>query len=472
MATLDGFIKYSRQSANAESPNDRISHFNEFYTPYTEQTLTQQTARCMDCGVPFCHYKCPLENNIPDFNQAAHEGRWEDAYTILTKTNPFPEFTGRICPAPCEQGCVLGINSEAVTIEEIEKTIAEKAFELSYVKAKKPTKYNGKKIAIIGSGPAGLSAAHYLNQAGYTITVYEKDKKLGGLLRYGIPDFKLEKKYIERRIQILIKEGIHFITETEVGKDIEFDMLEKNYDAIILAIGAQKPRSYDIESKNIIGVHYAMEYLTQANRIVSKEQKLSKINVKGKHVVVIGGGDTGSDCIGTANREGALSITQLDYHNKPPLIRSEKTPWPMDAVVYQESTSHQEGCNRIFKSFATHLNTEKNQLVSISISEVEIKNDVNGTKTKQKIPNTSRTIPCDILFIAIGFTGPKIHPSLKKIDFKRVSFNSKEYVTNDSKYYLLGDARIGQSLVVNALAEGRNIVNEIDRKLNLDRADL
>lgn len=464
MATkTDGFLKYKRETAQAEAPSDRVKHFGEFYKPFEPKVEKEQAARCMDCGVPFCHFKCPLENNIPDFNKAAFEERWEDAYTILQKTNPFPEFTGRICPAPCEDGCVLGINNDAVTIEEIEKTIAEKAFDNGYVQPVKPESYNGVKIAVIGSGPAGLAAAHFLNGYGFTVTVFEKDAEAGGLLRYGIPDFKLEKKFVERRVAVLKEAGVNFSMSTEIGKDITLDELESQFDSIILSVGAQEHRKYDEDISAINGVHYAMDYLTEANKFVSGEITTRAIDVKDKHVIVIGGGDTGSDCIGTANRDGATSITQLDYHERPPVKRSDKTPWPMDAHKYTESTSHKEGCNRIFKSYAKEFHVDQdNTLHSVTITEVMIGRDAKGNRVKEIVPNTTLTLPCDALFIAIGFTGPANAAYFtEKISFTRKPFSLKDYAANNPKYFIAGDARTGQSLVVNAIAEGREAARQI-----------
>ncbi|MCO6174358.1 glutamate synthase subunit beta [Flavobacterium sp. NRK F10] len=458
---MDGFLKYKRELPEKQKVAERIKHFSEFTLPFDTQKEQEQSARCMDCGVPFCHYKCPLDNNISDFNKAAFEGRWKDAYQILSKTNPFPEFTGRICPAPCEQGCVLGINSDAVTIEEIEKTIIEKAFENNWITIEKPKERNGIKIAIIGSGPAGLAAAYYLNSYGYTVSVYEKDKEPGGLLRYGIPDFKLNKSVIKRRIELLKEVGIQFYTQTEIGKNISSEELEQKYDKIILAIGSQKERQYDIPLDTFTNAYYAMDYLTETNKFISDEISKKKINANGKHVIVIGGGDTGSDCIGTANREGALSVTELDYHEKPPKERSESTPWPMDALQYKDSTSHEEGSQRIFKNYATQFNTdETNTIISITISEVKIGIDQNGNRTKEIISNTSRTLPCDLLLVAIGFTG-SVAISGSSVTWHKQRFNSQNYNTSNPKYFTIGDARIGASLVVNAIADGRNLAKYI-----------
>ncbi|SFU30949.1 glutamate synthase (NADPH/NADH) small chain [Pustulibacterium marinum] len=470
MATqTDGFLKYKRENAKAEAPENRVQHYNEFYKPFEPKAEKEQTARCMDCGVPFCHFKCPLENNIPDFNKAAFEDRWDDAYNILLKTNPFPEFTGRICPAPCEQGCVLGINSDAVTIEEIEKTIAEKAFEKNLVQPNTPEKYIGVKVAVIGSGPAGMAAAHFLNGYGFNVTIIEKDQEAGGLLRYGIPDFKLEKQFIERRVEVMKASGVEFRMNTEVGKDITLEELENEFETIILALGAQEHRKYDEDISNINGVYYAMDYLAEANRFVSDEDTNRTIDVKDKHVIVIGGGDTGSDCIGTANRDGAQSVTQLDYHERPPIKRSDKTPWPMDALKYAESTSHQEGCNRIFKSYAKEFHVDQNNnLISVTITEVNVGRDAKGRRTKEVVPNTTRTVPCDALFIAIGFTGPSnARYFTEKVSLERKPFNLKDYATNNPKYFISGDARTGQSLVVNAIAEGRDTAKQIKAMFTL-----
>lgn len=459
---MDGFLKYKRNLPKKEDIAIRVKHNAEFTSSFELYQEKEQSARCMDCGVPFCHFKCPLDNNIPEFNKAAYENRWFDAYTILSKTNPFPEFTGRICPAPCEQGCVLGINSDAVTIEEIEKTIIEKAFENNWVSIKKPKERNGIKIAIIGSGPSGLAAAHYLNSFGYTVSVYEKDKELSGLLTYGIPDFKLNKSIVKRRIELLEDAGINFYTQTQIGKNITMQELENSYDKIILAIGYQKERSYDYPIENYTNAFYAMHYLTETNKQVSGEIKLKQINAKNKHVVIIGGGDTSSDCIGTANRDGALSVTELDYHEKPPKQRSENTPWPYDAYQFINSTSHDEGCQRIFKNYATQFKTDKNNTIqSITINEVAFGVDNNGNRTKQILSSSNRTIPCDLLIIAIGFTDSTEITNNVSVNWQKQPFAISNYNTSNNKFHIIGDARIGPSLVVNAIADGRNIAYKI-----------
>jgi len=459
---MDGFLKYKRELPKKEDVSTRVKHHNEFSYSFDASQEKKQSARCMDCGVPFCHYKCPLDNNISEFNKAAFENRWKDAYTILTKTNPFPEFTGRICPAPCEQGCVLGINSDAVTIEEIEKTIIEKAFENNWVSVEKPIKRNGIKIAIIGSGPSGLAAAHYLNSYGYSVSVYEKDKELGGLLTYGIPDFKLNKSIIKRRLKLLENAGINFFTNTEIGKDITLQELENTYDKIILAIGYQKERIYENPIENYTNAFYAMEYLTETNQYIAGDINAKKINAKDKHVVIIGGGDTSSDCIGTANRDGALSVTELDYHEKPPEKRAENTPWPYDAHQYTSSTSHEEGCQRIFKNYATQFNCDKtNTITSVTINEVEFGIDQNGNRTKQILSNSSRTIPCDLLIIAIGFVDSNPITDNGTVNWQKKLFKNSDYKTSHEKYHIIGDARIGASLVVNAIADGKNLAKKM-----------
>ena len=348
MTDKEGFLKYNRELPQSRNPEERVNDYKEIYQPLDSQTLNHQAARCMDCGIPFCHNGCPLGNVIPDFNDAVYQNDWKLAFQILRGTNNFPEFTGRICPAPCETSCVLGINNDPVAIELIEKSIAEKAYELDLVKPNIPEERTGKKVAVIGSGPAGLAAADQLNQAGHEVTVFEKDKEVGGLLRYGIPDFKLEKWVIDRRVDIMVKEGVIFKKDTEIGIGIQADDILHNYDAVVLATGAQHPRDLKIPGREAKGVYFAMEFLEKQNQVIAGEISENPINANGKHVLVIGGGDTGSDCIGTSNRHGAASITQLELLPKPPQRRPTLNPWPEWPMTLRTSSSHEEGADRLW----------------------------------------------------------------------------------------------------------------------------
>ena len=346
MGKPTGFLDYTRELPSKEDPLKRIENYGEFEIAFPEGKTNNQAARCMDCGVPFCHSGCPLGNKIPDFNDAVYREEWAEAWSILKSTNNFPEFTGRICPAPCEGSCVLGINHPPVAIEHIEKSIAEKAFDLGLETARKPEKSTGKKVAVVGSGPAGMAAADQLNQAGHSVTVFERDEEIGGLLRFGIPDFKLSKQVVQRRVELMKQEGITFKTKVNVGKDITADELQEQFDAIVLAGGSTIPRDLPIPGRELEGVHFAMEFLTQQNREVAGTVKKRSITAEGKDVVVIGGGDTGSDCVGTSNRHKARSITQIEIMDKPPLERSETNPWPEWPLILRTSTSHEEGAGQ------------------------------------------------------------------------------------------------------------------------------
>jgi glutamate synthase (NADPH/NADH) small chain len=469
MGAIEGFIQFKRETPASRPANERIGDYREIYEPFPGEKLNHQAARCMDCGVPFCHNGCPLGNLIPDFNDAVYNHEWGQAISILRSTNNFPEFTGRICPAPCEASCVLGINKDPVAIELIEKSIAEKAWELGLIKASPPAYRTGKKIAVIGSGPAGLAAADQLNQAGHEVTLFEKDAKVGGLLRYGIPDFKLEKWVIDRRVNLMLEEGVTFATNTEVGTTIQADEILKNFDAVVLSTGAQQPRSLNIKGDQSKGVHFAMEFLGKQNQVTSGEVKENPISAKGKHVIVIGGGDTGSDCIGTSNRHGAASITQLELLPKPPKQRNVLNPWPEWPMTLKTSSSHEEGAERVFsvltKEFTANEAGEVTGLTLVDIEWIE----KGGRMTFEEIASTERTVPCDLAFIAIGYMGPTQNGLLNAfgVDTMENSLlpKSKNYQSTNSKVFLAGDMRRGQSLVVWAISEGRETAVKVDEYL-------
>jgi glutamate synthase (NADPH/NADH) small chain len=393
---------------------------------------------------------------------------WAQAINILRSTNNFPEFTGRICPAPCEASCVLGINKDPVAIELIEKSIAEKAYELGLIKANPPAKRTGKKVAVIGSGPAGLAAADQLNQAGHEVTLFEKDAKVGGLLRYGIPDFKLEKWVIDRRIELMRQEGVIFSTKTEIGFNIKAESVLQNYDAVVLSTGAQQPRALNIKGDKLKGVHFAMEFLGKQNQVIGGELGENPISAKGKHVIVIGGGDTGSDCIGTSNRHGAASITQLELLPKPPKQRNTLNPWPEWPMTLRTSSSHEEGADRMFSILTKEfVGNERGEVTGLTLVDIKWK-EKGGRMTFEEIPGTERTVPCDLAFIAIGYMGPAQNGLLQAFGVETLENSlpkSKNFQSTNPKVFLAGDMRRGQSLVVWAISEGREAAVKVDEFL-------
>ncbi|MEQ8628921.1 glutamate synthase subunit beta [Ekhidna sp.] len=465
MGKPTGFLEYTRELPPKEDVKARVKSYTEFEHTFPEDKTKEQAARCMDCGVPFCHSGCPLGNKIPDFNDAVYNQEWEEAWQILKSTNNFPEFTGRICPAPCEGSCVLGINQPPVTIEHIEKSIAEKGFELGLEKVRKPSISTGKKVAIVGSGPAGLAAADQLNQSGHSVTVFERDEAVGGLLRYGIPDFKLEKQIVERRVSILEKEGIAFKTKVNVGFDLTAKELDKSFDAIVLCGGSTIPRDLGIPGRNLKGVHFAMEFLTQQNREVATGQSpKNKISADGKDVVVIGGGDTGSDCVGTSNRQGAKSITQIEIMDKPPLERPEDNPWPEWPMVLRTSTSHEEGCDRKWAIMTKEFMGKKGQLTGLKVVEVSFENG----KMKER-PRSEQIIPAQLALIAAGFVHSQKEGLLSQLELEldsRGNVSTKNFQSSSKKVFAAGDMRRGQSLVVWAIAEGRKAAEAVNKFLN------
>jgi glutamate synthase (NADPH/NADH) small chain len=467
MGQQDGFLKFDRELPGSRSPKKRVEDFKEIYQPFPEVKTKKQAARCMDCGIPFCHSGCPLGNIIPEFNDAVYRENWEEAAEILYSTNNFPEFTGRICPAPCEASCVLGINKPAVAIEHIEKTIAEKAYELGYIKPNPPKERTGKKVAVIGSGPAGLAAADQLNKAGHWVTVFERETRIGGLLRYGIPDFKLEKQYVERRINIMDEEGVRFKVNAEVGKNINPDMLKEDFNSIVICTGSTVPRDLPIPGRELKGIHFAMDFLTMQNKEVAGDSIENKISAQGKNVVVIGGGDTGSDCIGTSHRQHAASVLQLELMPKPPQNRGESDPWPLWPMTLRTSSSHEEGGERkwgvLTKEFKGN---EKGELTHITLVDIEWVNQ-GGRQNMQEIQGTERDVPCELALLAIGFTHPENHllDSLGVHKTQSGTVEANDYKTNVDNIFTAGDARRGQSLVVWAISEGREAAREVDQYL-------
>ena len=473
MGKATGFKEFDRELPSKISVAKRLENYNEFVGKYTDEKLNQQAARCMDCGVPFCHSGCPLGNVIPEFNDAVYDKKWQEAYNILISTNNFPEFTGRICPAPCESACVLGINKPAIAIEEIEKHIIEIAFEKGYVKPVTPAIRSGKTVAVVGSGPAGLAAAAQLNKVGHSVKIYERDDEPGGLLRYGIPDFKLEKNVVARRINIMKESGIEFICNTEVGKDGDVKKFIDGFDAVVLAGGSTIPRNLSLPGRELKGIHFAMDFLKQQNKVNSKiKLTAEQILATGKDVIVIGGGDTGSDCVGTSNRQKAKSVKQFELMAKAPTERNDNMPWPSYPMVFRVSSSQEEGVERFFgintKEF---IGDDKGQLKAIIVSDVTWEIDKFGRPVKlADVANSTREIPCQLLLIAMGFLNPQFQGLLEKAGIEmdvrnNVKAKEGEYKTNVSKVFVAGDMRRGQSLVVWAISEGREAARKVDEFL-------
>jgi len=465
MGEIGGFKHYGRQDENTITVKERVSNFKEYTIPIEEAVLKKQGSRCMDCGIPFCHSGCPLGNLIPDFNDMVHKGEWEKASLILHSTNNFPEFTGRLCPAPCEKACVLGIIDDPVSIENIEKNIVERAFAEGWIIPQPPTKRTGKTVAVIGSGPAGLAAAQQLNHAGHLVTVFERDDTLGGLLRYGIPNFKLEKEIIDRRIAILEAEGIIFKTNIDVGTNYKVSKLN-DFDAVVLCGGATVRRSLPVKGIDSKGVVQAMDFLTQQTKeLFNSPIESERISAKDKHVIIIGGGDTGSDCVGTSNRHGAASVTNFEIMPKPPLGRSETTPWPFWPLQLKTSSSHEEGCERNWlintKEFVTN---GKGELTALKTVEVEWVLKPGERPQLVEKPNSEKTWPCELALLALGFTGPESTLSDQlglEVD-ARTNYKATNYRTNKGHIFTAGDMRRGQSLIVWAISEGREAAREVD----------
>ena len=467
MGKLRGFIEYDRIKEETIAPKERIGNYKEFtISPKTEE-LQEQGGRCMDCGVPFCHSGCPLGNLIPDFNDAVYKNQWEKALHILQATNNFPEFTGRLCPAPCEEACVLGITNPPVSIELIEKYIVERGFAEGWIKAQPPTERSGKTIAIVGSGPAGLAAAQQLNRAGHTVTVFERDNKVGGLLRYGIPDFKMEKNIIDRRVAILEAEGIIFKCSVEIGKDISAETLGSEFDVILLAAGATIKRNLPIPGSELNGVVQAMDFLPHNNKAVDGqlERKL-KYLATDRDVIVIGGGDTGSDCIGTSNRQGAKSVTNFEIMPKPADERTEENPWPYWPFKLKTTSSHEEGIHREWSILTKEfVGDAKGNVVGLKTVEVRWKKVPGDRPQLIEKEGSEKEWPCDMALLALGFTGPeKSLPERLGVGFdKRGNVEGiKQYQTSKPNVFAAGDVRRGQSLIVWAISEGREVAHQID----------
>ncbi len=462
MGKVTGFLEYTRELPQRRDPAVRIQDWLEIYQPFPEDHLRTQAARCMDCGVPFCHTGCPLTNIIPDWNDLVYHGRWKEAVRQLHATNNFPEFTGRICPAPCEAACVLGINEPAVTIKQIEKTIIDRAFDEGYIVPEPPEVKSGKRVAVIGSGPAGLAAAQQLARAGHDVTVFEKSDRLGGLMRYGIPNFKMEKHLIDRRLEQLRGEGVRFQTSAHVGVNVAVEDLRREFDAVLLAGGSEQPRNLNVPGRELKGIHFAMEFLPQQNRVCEGDSVPDQILATGKNVVIIGGGDTGADCLGTSHRHGARSVTQFELLPKPPETRSPATPWPMWPLQLRVESSHEEGGTRDWSVSTVRFSGDDH-------GNVKQLHAVRVSPKLEPLPGTEFTLDADLVLLAMGFTGPVKGGMIEQLG---VNLDARGNVATDASHatsvagvFAAGDMRRGQSLVVWAIAEGRKAAAAIDRFL-------
>ena len=467
MGKVTGFMEYERLSEGNIPPAERVKNYKEFVLHLSDEEAKIQGARCMDCGIPFCNNGCPVNNIIPDWNDLVYQQNWRAAIDVLHSTNNFPEFTGRICPAPCEAACTLNINSDAVGIKSIEHAIIDKAWENNWVVPQPPKNKTGKKIAVVGSGPAGMAAAQQLARVGHDVVVLEKNNRIGGLLRYGIPDFKMEKSHIDRRMEQMEAEGVEFRVNQNVGENVDPDQLVKDFDAVILAGGAEWPRDLPVPGRELEGVHYAMDFLPQQNKVVAGDQVEDQIMATGKHVVVIGGGDTGSDCVGTSNRHGAESVTQFELMQQPPESENKSMVWPYWPLKLRTSSSHEEGCDRDWSVATKSFVGENGKVKELVASKVEWKNG-----KMEEVPNSEFKIKADLVLLAMGFLGPQQN-LLDKFGVDKdqrgnaaaSTEGEKSYYTSKAKVFAAGDMRRGQSLVVWAIREGRQCARSVDEFL-------
>ena len=470
MGKETGFLELDRSDRTYLDPAERLKNYKEFIVPLPDEKLRAQASRCMNCGIPYCHNGCPVNNIIPDWNHLVYEGDWKNALDVLHSTNNFPEFTGRVCPAPCEASCTLNIVDQPVTIKSIECAIVDRGWQEGWIKPQVPEKQTGKSVAVVGSGPAGLACAQQLARAGHAVTVFEKNDRIGGLLRYGIPDFKMEKHLINRRAVQMEAEGVTFKTSAEVGVEVSFRALQENFDAVVLAGGAEEARMLDIPGAELPGVRLAMEFLTQQNKRVAGDDEVraaprGTLTATGKHVIVIGGGDTGSDCVGTSNRQGALSVTQLEIMPRPPEKEDKALTWPDWPLKLRTSSSHEEGVDRDWSVLAKRVIGEGGEVTGLECVRVEW---VAGRM--QEVPGSEFVLKADLILLAMGFTGPKKRGLLDRagvaIDARgNVAANTSDYATSEPGVYACGDMRRGQSLVVWAIREGRQAARAVDEAL-------
>ncbi len=469
MGKPTGFQEFERETPARRPVSERINDNREIYEDFPAEKLIQQAARCMDCGVPTCHAGCPLGNLIPDWNDLIYHGRWREALAQLLLTNNFPEFTGRLCPAPCEEACVLAINEPAVTIEQIEKEIIERAFREGWIQPEPPARRTGKQVAVIGSGPAGLACAQQLNRAGHRVTVMERADRIGGLLRYGIPDFKLEKGVLDRRLELMRQEGVEFQTGIDVACDVNADRLAP-FDAVVVCTGATMPRDLPIPGRDLAGIHFAMDFLTQQNRRVAGDRIASPekdpFTARGKHVIVIGGGDTGSDCVGTCHRQGALSVTNFELLPRPDEARPDDQPWPIWPLRLRTSSSHEEGGGRQWSILAKAFNGEYGRVQSVVTVDLEFENQAGSRPAMREIAGSERAWPADLVLLAMGFTGPETDTIVRglglDLDDRGNLATVAPHTTGRPGVFVAGDARRGQSLIVWAISEGREAARQAD----------
>jgi glutamate synthase (NADPH) small chain len=465
-----GFLEIERKDRGYLKPEERLKNWNEFVVPMEDKALRDQASRCMNCGIPFCHNGCPVNNIIPDWNHLVFEQDWRNALEVLHSTNNFPEFTGRVCPAPCEAACTLNIEDSPVTIKSIECAIVDRGWDEGWILPQLPARKTGKSVAVVGSGPAGMAAAQQLARAGHSVTLFEKNDRMGGLLRYGIPDFKMEKHLVNRRLVQMEAEGVTFRTSTEVGVQVSLDSLRENFDAVVLSGGAEKPRPLEIPGFELQGVRYAMEFLTQQNKRVAGDDELraaprGSLTATGKHVVVIGGGDTGSDCVGTSNRQGAASVTQLEIMPKPPEKEAKALSWPHWPLKLRTSSSHEEGCERDWSVVTKRAVGSNGQLTGLECVRVEW---VDGKM--QEVAGSEFTIKADLVFLAMGFVGPNISGMIEQAGVEldargNVKADTNAYATSQDGIFACGDMRRGQSLIVWAIREGRQCARAVDLHL-------
>ncbi len=469
MGKITGFLEIHRAKPKTRPVPERIRDWREVYLPVPEQDSRNQGARCMDCSIPFCHQGCPLGNLVPDWNDLVYRNRWRSAIDRLHATNNFPEWTGRLCPAPCEASCVLSINDDPVTIKSIELSIIERAFDEGWIHAEPPSRRTGKQVAIIGSGPAGLAAAQQLNRAGHLVTVFERDDRIGGLLRYGIPEFKMEKRFLDRRLALLEAEGIVLRPGVNVGVDLTASQLRTEFDAVLLAVGATAARDLPVPGRDLCGVHFAMEYLTQQNRVCEGDVLPDLMTAAGKHVIIIGGGDTGADCLGTAHRQGARSVTQLELLPQPPAERAASNPWPEWPHVFRISPAHEEGGDRLFSVSTERFSGDATGHVrQLHASKVIVVRE-DGRPVMQRIAGSEFALPADLVLLAMGFTGPERGGLVTELGLELSPRGNvavdPQWRTNVPGVFAAGDAQRGQSLIVWAIAEGRSAARSMDAYL-------
>jgi glutamate synthase (NADPH/NADH) small chain len=468
MAKLTGFMDYPREKTPYRPVEERIRDWRLVMAPWQPDALNRQAARCMDCGVPFCMQGCPLGNLIPDWNDLVYREQWHEAIDRLHATNNFPEFTGTLCPAPCEGSCVLGINEDPVSIKAIELEIIDHAFEQGWVKPEPAEYKTGKKVAVVGSGPAGLAAAQQLARAGHAVTVYERDDRIGGLLRYGIPEFKMEKHRLDRRLEQMQVEGVEFKPNSHIGVNVDIKKLQKDFDAVLLTGGACARRDLPIEGRELKGIYQAMDYLPQTNRLCEGDSIAADelISAEGRHVIIIGGGDTGADCLGTANRQGAKSVHQLEIMPRPPETRAENNPWPQWPLIYRTASAHEEGVERVYSvSTKRFIGDGNGNVKELELVEVAMKK-IDGRMSFEEVPGSNKKLPADRVFLAMGFTGPEKEGMLEQLGVQLTERGNvardKNWMTSVDGVFTAGDMQRGQSLIVWAIAEGRSAARAID----------